>query len=284
MGLGSSQEYYEYQAIRPTSSPGRVVPPAARGVKRRRRRIFRRARPAPTTVLPPPVIPVRHHSPHRHPHRPRHYAQAMPAFQQLSPAAASSIPMGYPNYTAMPYIQPQAMMMPQQQIQPMVMPQQIPQSYPLMMAQSQRLTMQRFAPMMLPQQQQQYMMMQQQYMPQQQQQMMMAQEMQRSQPMAMPQQMQAGTYASYGSYPYGMNYSTPYAQPQQQQQQQQQQQPHHQQRIQSNYNIGASAPLAASMPGHHVQYSSPIRPTGPSLGTDWTGGGKISPGFLGPPL
>jgi hypothetical protein len=47
-----------------------------------------------------------------------------------------------------------------------------------------------------------------------------------------------------------------------------------------NYNIGASAPMPGGTRFYPSSYpSAPMR-----LMTDWTGGGKISPGFLGPPI
>jgi hypothetical protein len=50
----------------------------------------------------------------------------------------------------------------------------------------------------------------------------------------------------------------------------------------STGRIGPTGPYSSPYPG---AYSSPY--PGPSvikLSTDWTGGGKISPGFLGPPI
>ncbi|CAF0832168.1 unnamed protein product [Adineta ricciae] len=282
MGLGSSQEYYEAPPLRSFPSRNGAMGPATgagRGAQRRRRRIFRRVRQAPTTIIPVPQ-PVRHHSPprqHHHHHRPRQFPPAVPAFAPLATGVPSSLPMSYQNFTALPYVPPQSMLMAQQQMPPMMMPQQISQPYPMMAAPSRPVTMQRFAPMMMPQNllQQQAMMMPQ-YMPQQSP-MMMPQESPQSQAMRMAQQMPASIYSPYASTPYsiGASYSTPYApQPVPQQPQ-----------VAPMYNnIGASVPAAVGLSGPVGPFSSPNRLVGPNLGTDWTGGGKISPGFLGPPL
>lgn len=92
-------------------------------------------------------------------------------------------------------------------------------------------------------------------------------------PMAMPQQRAPPMYSAYPSSPYSMGVpmSTPYVQQAPQ--------------IFSNYNnIGASAPISTGMVTPAAPYSSPYQATGAKLSTDWTGGGKISPGFLGPPI
>ncbi|CAF0932338.1 unnamed protein product [Adineta ricciae] len=282
MGLGSSQEYYEAPPIRSFPSRNGAMGPVAgagQNVKRRRRRIFRRARQAPTTIIPVPQS-VRHHSPprqhHHHHHRPRQFPPAAPVFAPLATGVPSSLPMSYQNFTALPYVPPQSMLMAQQQMSPMMMPQQmsqpypmmpqqVSQPYPMMPAPSRPVTMQRYAPMMM-----------QQYMPQQQP-MMIPQESPQSQAMRMAQQMPASIYSPYASTPYsiGASYSTPYApQPVPQQPQ-----------VAPMYNnIGASVPAAVGLSGPIGPFSAPNRPIGPNLGTDWTGGGKISPGFLGPPL
>lgn len=104
---------------------------------------------------------------------------------------------------------------------------------------------------------------------------------QRYQPMSMPpslpmsmfQQPSAPLYSAYPSAPYatGAPMSTPYAaQPTP---------------VPFNYNdVPVSAPIPMSMPSSATPYPS-FRPmTAGKLSTDWTGGGKISPGFLGPPI
>lgn len=125
-------------------------------------------------------------------------------------------------------------------------------------------------PMMIPQQQYQPMV-----MPQSQP-MMMQQPIliPQPQPMPIPQQVLSPMFSPYMSSPYSMGapLSTPYVQ------QQPQMQPVYN-------NIGVSAPVSTGRIGPTGPYSSPY--PGPSvikLSTDWTGGGKISPGFLGPPI
>jgi hypothetical protein len=45
-----------------------------------------------------------------------------------------------------------------------------------------------------------------------------------------------------------------------------------------------SAPVSTGISGPVGPYSSPYQAANAKLSTDWTGGGKISPGFLGPPI
>lgn len=95
----------------------------------------------------------------------------------------------------------------------------------------------------------------------------------RSSPMAMPQQGSSPMFSAYPSAPYstGVPLSTPYVQ-----------QPTP---VPFNYNnIGVSGPVSTGMVSPAPPYLSAYQMTGGKLNTDWTGGGKISPGFLGPPI
>ncbi|UJR14581.1 hypothetical protein I4U23_001577 [Adineta vaga] len=98
-----------------------------------------------------------------------------------------------------------------------------------------------------------------------------------AQQMMMPAQRAAPAMpASYMALP-SPSMSTPYMQ--------QQQPPIQQAPIQAGYSNGPLQPqLPASMSGGTGSYplSYPAPPG--RLLTDWTGGGKISPGFLGPPI
>jgi hypothetical protein len=102
----------------------------------------------------------------------------------------------------------------------------------------------------------------------------MPQQVPQYQPMQMPQQVSPSMFSPYMSSPYSMGIplSTPYAQQQPQ--------------VQPNYsNIGGvSTPAFTGMTGINTPYSFPRQATTIKLFTDWTGGGKISPGFLGPPI
>jgi hypothetical protein len=107
--------------------------------------------------------------------------------------------------------------------------------------------------------------------------MMMPQQVPQFQPMAMPQQVSPSVFSPYISSPYstGVPFSTPYSQQQPQ--------------VGPVYNNpGVSARLPTGMIGQSTPYSSPYPPpyqgANVQLSTDWTGGGKISPGFLGPPI
>lgn len=96
---------------------------------------------------------------------------------------------------------------------------------------------------------------------------------QRYQPMSMFQQASSPLYSAYPSAPYstGVPMSTPYVP---------QSTP-----VPFNYaNMGSSAPVPMSMPIPATPYPSARPITVGKLTTDWTGGGKISPGFLGPPI
>lgn len=129
-----------------------------------------------------------------------------------------------------------------------------------------------YQPMMIPQQQVQPMVVQQQQQLQQYYQMMMQRQVPRYQPMAMPQQVSSPMFSPYPYSPYAMRtpYSTPYVQQQPQ--------------VQPVYNTGVSAPpVSTGMTGQNIPYSSPYNAASVKI-TDWTGGGKISPGFLGPPI
>lgn len=103
--------------------------------------------------------------------------------------------------------------------------------------------------------------------------MMMPQLVPQPQPMAMPQQASPPMYSPYLSNPYstGVPMSMPYVQQQPQ--------------VQPYYNdINYSAPVSTGMGGSIGAYGSPYQAANAKLSTDWTGGGKISPGFLGPPI
>ena len=91
-----------------------------------------------------------------------------------------------------------------------------------------------------------------------------------AQPMPMTRQVPYTTYSPYAypspsppAYPTGTPYSTPYVQPQV---------------AQPVY------PTGGSFGSSSFTSSGPYRQTSGQLSTDWTGGGKISPGFLGPPI
>ncbi len=276
MGLGSSRDYYEPIPGRRSLAPVRTSPGASRAGKRRRRRVFRRLRPSSATTQP--GSPIRQHSPHRYPYRSRPFGSPpIYPYAPAVPAGSPPLPLVYNNYTAMPYMQPNQPMMipPSQPFQPMMIPQQPPLPYSIMVPPQPRpITVAQFSNMMMPQQIPQSVMMQQ-YM-QQPHNAMMPQQILQSQPYRMPQQLQPSMYTPYVSSPYAM--STPYPASYAQQQQQQPQ-------VQPMYNnIGVSAPGPAIISAPSGPYSSANRPAGPNLGTDWTGGGKISPGFLGPPL
>jgi len=103
--------------------------------------------------------------------------------------------------------------------------------------------------------------------------MMMPQFVPQSQPMIIPQQVAAPMFSPYVSSPYstGMPMSMPYAQ------QQPQMRPYFN-------NVNYSVPVSTGMTGPIGPYSSPYQAENVKLSTDWTGGGKISPGFLGPPI
>ncbi len=94
------------------------------------------------------------------------------------------------------------------------------------------------------------------------------------QPMAAAQQIPSPLYSPYISSPYatGAPVSTPYV-PQQSQ-------------VPPVYNVGgASVPIASmGATGPTGVYSTPYQSASRKLSTDWTGGGMISPGFLGPPI
>ena len=97
--------------------------------------------------------------------------------------------------------------------------------------------------------------------------------MPQSPPMSMFQQASSPLYSAYPSAPYstGVPMSPPYVpQPTP---------------VPFNYNnMGSSAPVPMSMPSSATPYPSARPMTVGKLSTDWTGGGKISPGFLGPPI
>jgi len=138
-----------------------------------------------------------------------------------------------------------------QQFQPMVIPQQVPQSQPMMIPQ----------PAMMPQPA---------VMPQP---MMIPQQVPQSQPMAMPQQVSPAVFSPYILSPYstGVPFSAPYVQQQPQ--------------VRPVYNnVGVSAQVPTGMTGQNIPYSFPYQAANVQFTTDWTGGGKISPGFLGPPI
>jgi hypothetical protein len=192
-----------------------------------------------------PVIPVRHHSYHQNLYGRRPYVPQIPYYGLQQPIYPASVP--YNNYIAPSYMSPRQpmMMMPPQQYQAM-MPQPIPQSQPMMVPPQQ---VPLFQPGMMPQQ-----------VPQ-------------PRPMMMPHQVPPYMYSPY-MYPppsMGMPVSSPYVQQQPQ--------------VQPIYNnIGGSAPVSTGMTGPAAPYPSSYQRTFGKLSTDWTGGGKISPGFLGPPI
>jgi hypothetical protein len=260
MGIGNSQQFAELKPRGQASDPNR----RNRKPKRRRRGLFRRARSASPTQ---PVIPVRRRPSHRYSYGAAPYGLPIYPLARQSLAYPGFMPTPYNNYNIPGYLTPQQqlMMMSPQQYQAMLSPEEI---YP-------------FQPFMLPQQVQQPM-----FPP------YMSSPYSagvpppppyiRQQPppppyiqQQPPPQMQP-YYNNVGAY---APMSTPYAQPQPQ--------------IQPAYNnVGVSAPI--SMP--YIQPpSAPIAPSVPSpvrqygttsarVITDWTRGGVISPGFLGPPI
>ncbi len=194
-----------------------------------------------------------------------------------APTTQPLIPIGYRSpyrysYGSGPFISP---ISPYGSLPPAVYPGYMPMSYnnyrsPYYMSPYQPMMIppQQIQPMMMPQQvpQSQPMMMPQPSMVPQP--MAMPQQVPQSQPMSMPQQVSPSVFFRYST---GVPFSTPYAQ------QQPQVQP-----VYSNVGVSSSVPIG--MTGQSSPFSSSYPGISGTLSTDWTGGGKISPGFLGPPI
>lgn len=255
MGMGISQDYFEFKPRQP-AGPRQPTGSRHRGRTGQRRigNLFRRARSSTPTN---PNIHIRQNPSRRYAYGYGPYGYQISPFAQQSPLYPGFMPTPYNNYAIPPYISPQRqMMMSPQQFQPLMMPQNIPPYQPGMIPQPNPMMMPQQVPPMFPP-----------YGPS-------------PYPMSVPPYMQQSPQMQ----PYYNNarafgpVSSPYMQPRPQ-------------TVPILNNIGVVAPVSTpyfqpQAPSVAVPTNIPNpMPTGPSrVITDWTRGGVISPGFLGPPI
>ncbi|CAF3581975.1 unnamed protein product [Rotaria sordida] len=267
MNIASFRDPYGYDRKRQTSARQHIN----YGGNKYKRGLFHRLRSVPVKQ----TVTQAQYSPQQYPYGSRRLPQLKRPYLKPSPAFPITFPKPYNNYgghaynnfSAYPYMPPnQPMMMPSvqpipsmiipppRQFQPIIPPPRqvqpiIPPPRPVQ-------------PIVPPQQVPQF------------QPIILPQQVPEIPPMMMPQQIIPPMSPPYLSPPYSMAMpasSTPYVQ------QQLQAQP-------IINNMGVSPPISAGITNPVVPnvLSNQGRPI--NFFTDWTGGGKISPGFLGPPI
>ncbi|CAF1135121.1 unnamed protein product [Rotaria sp. Silwood1] len=275
MGVGNSRERYGYNQIYRSPIRQNIV----HREKRRIRSPLRRIRAAPTAQ------PVRRfqYSPHQFPYGSHHFVPPISTYSKPSPPFQYNLPKPYNNYggysynnyagylnnnyagylnnsyAAYPYTPPKP---------PLMIPSPPPPVPPMLISPTQKIPPmvipppQRIQPLVPPQQLPQF--------PP----IMLPQQVSEPQPMMMPQQIAPSISSPYVYSPYPMSMPmppTPYPQ----------QQPQAQPIIN---NIGISPPISPVMANPIMPSPVPFQGRTVNAFTDWTGGGKISPGFLGPPI